>query len=328
LIAYVQSQKIASQVKRALLNAYPDDFTVTLIQAAGTKNERVWSCRLAELETQLQLDAWTILYLPADSRHSSFSAFQETIAHLRAPNGCPWDRVQTHQTLRPYLLEEAYEVLETLDANDPAALAEELGDLLLQIVLHTQIAIDQGEFKMGTVLDHINRKMLRRHPHVFGNVVIERLEDLAANWAAIKKDEKVQKGAPLPASALDGVPASLPALAQALAISKKAVRAGFEWPNLAGVLASVVEEAGEIAEAVDPVQVEAEVGDLLFSLVNLARWQKVDAESALRAANARFSRRFKQMERLAAEQGKNLVELSSAESEALWDETKVNMLKI
>jgi tetrapyrrole methylase family protein/MazG family protein len=322
-IAHLHSQAMAGGVKRALLNVYPADFEVTLVQAAGTALEQVWSCRLDQLEHQPDLDIVTTLYLPVETGYRSFSTFQEIIAHLRSPDGCPWDRAQTHQSLRPYLLEETYEVLEALDMGDPMALAEELGDLLLQILLHTQIATDQGEFKMGTVIEHISRKMLRRHPHVFGDVVIQGLGDLYTNWEAIKQAEKAEKGqAGAPASALDGVPAALPALAQALAISKKAVQAGFEWSNIEGVLAKIVEEAREVAEATEPAELEAEIGDLLFCVVNLARWRKINPESALRATNARFSRRFKIMEALAATQGKKLSELTLTEMEALWTKAK------
>ncbi len=316
----------ASQVRRVtqtLLNAYPADFDITLIKAAGTDTEQVWGCSLSTLDSQPHLNSLTALYLPAGKAHSSLSAFQETIAHLRAPDGCPWDREQTHQSLRPYLLEETYEVLETLDANDPVALAEELGDLLLQIVLHTQIAIDTGEFKMDAVIDHINRKLWRRHPHVFGDVVVNGVTDVTTNWEAIKKAEKAAKGqSDQSVSALDGIPVALPALAQALAVSKRAVRVGFEWPNIEGVLDKIVEEAQEIVEATDPPHLESEIGDLLFSAVNLARWQSVDPESALRETNARFTRRFKKMEALAMAQGKGLPDLSIEEMDALWEEAK------
>jgi tetrapyrrole methylase family protein/MazG family protein len=320
LVTGLSSQKLAAQVKQVLLNAYAGDFVVTLAQGL----ERGWSGPLAELDQQSQLDEATSLYLPADTANSSLPTFQETIAHLRAPEGCPWDREQTHQSLRPFLLEETYEVLEALDAANPAALAEELGDLLLQIVLHTQIATGAGDFKMGEVIGHINRKLVRRHPHVFGNVSVNGVEDVTANWEAIKKAERTAaNGEDLTVpSVLDGIPGALPALTQALAISKRAVRAGFEWPTIEGVLDKLVEEAREITEAADPIQLEAEIGDWLFSAVNLARWRNVDPESALRATNARFIRRFKMLEALAAAQGKTLSEMTIEEMDALWDKAK------
>ncbi len=323
LVARLYGQAIAQRVQATLLNAYRPDDTITLIRAAGSATERVWSCRLAELADQPDLDDWTTLYLPANPLNNSLVTFQETIAHLRSPDGCPWDKVQTHQSLRPYLLEETYEVLETLDANDTPALAEELGDLLLQIVLHTQIATQNGEFNMGEVIGQINRKMLRRHPHVFGDVVIQGVAELGPLWSAIKQAEKAEKGKlPQVISALDGVPIGLPALAQALAIAKKAVRAGFEWDNIEGVLSKVIEEAREVAEATEPSHVEAEIGDLLFSIVNLARWRKIDPESALRSMNVRFTRRFQTVEALVAAQGKVLSEMSLAEMLAVWNEAK------
>lgn len=323
LVTGLSDQTLAKQVKRVLLNAYAADFVVTLVQAAGTQTERVWSCIVAELDQQTYLDESTTLYLPADSANTSFPTFQETIAHLRAPEGCPWDRQQTHQSLRPFLLEETYEVLEALDAGEPTALAEELGDLLLQIVLHTQIATGAGDFRMGEVIGHINRKLVRRHPHVFGNVTVNGVDDVTTNWEAIKRAErsklKIEDSIP---SVLDGIPPALPALAQALAISKRAARVGFEWPDIEGVLDKLIEEAREITETNDPAHLEAEIGDWLFSAVNLARWHDVDPESALRAANARFIRRFKKMEALATTQSKVLTEMSIEELDALWNEAK------
>ncbi|MEW5959482.1 MAG: nucleoside triphosphate pyrophosphohydrolase [Chloroflexota bacterium] len=328
LVTHLADQELAGRVKRTLLNAYADDLTVTLVTAAGSQAEQVWSCALSELDRQPRLDASTVLYLPADATDGDFSSLQNTIAHLRAPGGCPWDREQTHQSLRRYLLEETYEVLEALDAGDTSALAEELGDLLLQILLHTQIAAEAGEFKMTDVIGQINRKLWRRHPHVFGNVQVQGVAEVMTNWEAIKKAEKRRNqhgpdGHQPPMSALDGVPPGLPALAQALAISKRAVRVGFEWPNLEGVLDKLIEEAQEVAAAIAPEQLEAEIGDLLFSAVNLARWRKVDPESALRATNARFTRRFKKLEALAAAQGKNVPDMSIAEMDALWEQAKL-----
>ena len=324
LITMLHGRPLAARIKRTLLNAYSDKLVVTLIQAAGTDLARTSSCQLGSLDGQIQLnDQLTMLYLPADISQGGFSTLQETIAHLRAPHGCPWDREQTHQTLRPFLIEETYEVLEALDSEDPAALAEELGDLLLQVVLHTQIAIDTGEFKMGEVIDHINRKLRRRHPHVFGEVVVNGVSEVTTNWEAIKQAEKAAKGqSGERPSTLDGIPAALPALAQALAVSNRAVRVGFEWPDIEGIMDKIIEEAREISEAADPRQLEAEIGDLLFSVVNLARWQQVDPESALRATNARFSRRFRHMEQAAALQGRRLTDLTLDEMENLWTAAK------
>lgn len=323
IIKNIADRQMAMAVKATLLNGYPEALTVTLVHNPGTPGESTWSGPLTEFDSHLIPSSPLFLYLPADNTHSGFTTFQQTIARLRAPGGCPWDRKQSHQTLRPYLLEETYEVLETIDAGDAEALAEELGDLLLQIVLHAQIATDTGEFKMGTVLDHIDRKMVRRHPHVFGNVAVNHVDEVKTNWQAIKQSEKAAKGrADDNASALDGVPKALPALAEALAIAKKAVDVGFEWPDVEGVLDKINEEAREVAEATEPEHLEAEVGDLLFCIVNLARWQKIDPESALRSTNARFVRRFKQMEALAAAQGQRLPEMTLPEMDRLWDQAK------
>lgn len=324
LITGLSSQNLAAQVKQVLLNAYADSFSVTLVQTSGAAKEKIWPCSLAGLDRQPIYNEMTMLYLPADTANSSFPTFQETIAHLRAPEGCPWDREQTHQTLRPFLLEETYEVLEALDSGNPAALAEELGDLLLQVVLHTQIATGARDFRMGEVIGHIHRKLIRRHPHVFGSVTVNGVEDVTTNWEAIKKIERAAlngEGSKAP-SALDGIPANLPALAQALTISKRAVRVGFEWPNIEGVLDKLIEEAHEITTATDPANLEAEIGDLLFSAVNLARWRQIDPESALRSTNARFTRRFKKLEALASAQGKTLSKMSIEEMDTLWNEAK------
>lgn len=314
-----------TRVKQTLLNAYPKDYAITLIHAPGSAAERVWTCPLAELDRQPDLNEQTLLYLPPNPHNASFSTFQNTIAHLRAPEGCPWDRQQTHQSLRPYLLEETYEVLEALDAEDTEALAEELGDLLLQIVLHTQIAIQAGEFQMGEVLGHIQRKMLRRHPHVFGEVEVSGAEEVVSNWEAIKKAEKAAKGRTEHKSVLDGIPPALPALAQTLAICQRVARVGFEWPTIQGVLDKLLEEAQEISQATDPANLAAEIGDFLFNGVNLARWHKVEPESALRAANARFSRRFRRVEALAVAQGRPLSEMTLAEMQALWEQAKAEL---
>lgn len=323
LVAQLYGQRLASDVKLTLLNAYPPDYPVTLIRAAGTPAEALASCPLAELDRQPLIDHLTTLYLPPSPTAAGLATFQETIAHLRAPEGCPWDREQTHLSLRPYLLEETYEVLAALDAEDPQELARELGDLLLQIVLHAQIAAEEGEFLLGEVIHHIDAKIHRRHPHVFGDVVVNGVQDVKHNWEAIKKQERIEAGqAATQTSVLDGVPDTLPALAQAMAISQRAVQVGFEWPDIDGVLDKLVEEAHEVATAHNDRALESEIGDLLFVTVNLARWLKVDPESALRATNARFKRRFQKLEELAARRGIRLSELSLNQYDVLWEEAK------
>jgi tetrapyrrole methylase family protein/MazG family protein len=330
MIAQLYSRRQAAQVKITLMSAYPDDHPITLVRAAGTDREQVIACPLFELDRQPMIDHLTTLYLPPLPHASGLSAFQETVAHLRAPDGCPWDREQTHQSLRPYLLEECHEVLAALDAEDLNALLEELGDLLLQIVLHAQIAAETSEFQMADIIAKIDAKIRRRHPHVFGDVIVNGVEDVLTNWEAIKKAERspsaadasIREDQPPDESILDGIPLGMPALARAQMISKKAVRVGFEWPNLDGVLEKLAEEAREVADAATPEHREAEIGDLLFVTVNLARWLDIDAESALRATNARFVQRFRTLERLAQERGQQVTDLDINALDLLWEEAK------
>ena len=310
-------------MKLTLLNQYPPDHEVAVLHAAGTADQRVLRLPLAEIDRRDDLAHLTTLFVPPLPQTGGFNAFQETVAHLRAPEGCPWDREQTHQSLRKYLLEETYEVLEALDADDPDALAEELGDLLLQIVLHTQIAVDTEEFRMPDVIAHIDAKLKRRHPHVFGEVKVSDAEDVKRNWQVIKQAEAAENGkADKRPSALDGVPRGLPALAEAEALGHKAAQANFDWRSVENVIAKVAEEVREIQSVVDEAQREAEFGDLLFSLVNAARWLKIDPESALRSASARFSSRFREVERLARAVGRSLSEMSDGDLDDLWRAAK------
>jgi tetrapyrrole methylase family protein/MazG family protein len=251
---------------------------------------------------------------------SSFDTLVEIIARLRAPDGCPWDKEQTHKTLRENLLSETYEVMEALDKGEAAELCEELGDLLLQIVLHAQIAKDDKEFEIGDVIKSINTKLIRRHPHIFGDVKVNNSKDVMHNWEAIKKQEKQDKKDDK--SMLAGVPKEMPALAYAYEISRRAVRVGFEWENLQGVIDKIHEEIGEIKAAKNKEEKTDEIGDLLFTLVNFARWEGVDPETALREANHKFYRRFSKVEELARERGKELQKLSLKEWDGLWEEVK------
>ena len=319
LLAQVYNRSVASDVKLTLLNQYAPDHQVALLNAVGTEYEHVLWLPLAEIDRRDDVAHLTSLYVPALSYLGGFSAFQETIAHLRAPEGCPWDREQTHQSLRKYLLEETYEVLEALDADDAEALCEELGDLLLQIVLHTQIAVDNEEFRMPDVIAHIDAKLKRRHPHVFGEVIVNDSEDVKRNWQTIKQAEAIENGkAEKRQSALDGVPRGLPALAEAEAIGGKAAHANFDWRSIDGVVDKVAEEIRELQSVANEAEREDELGDVLFSIANLARWLKIDPEAALRAATAKFSRRFREVERQAREQNRTLNELNDAELDALW----------
>lgn len=320
LLGQVYSQAVASDIKLTLMNQYPDEFPVKLIHGAGTDKPVVEDVPLYAIDRSQHIRHMTALYVPALGNMSSFEQFQEVIAHLRAPEGCPWDREQTHRSLRQYLLEEAHEVLEAIDADDSKALAEELGDLLLQVVLHTQIAIDEGEFRMGEVISTINRKLIRRHPHVWGDVDVSGAQEVLKNWEMLKQAEQVENGKQRE-SLLDSVPKGLPALLQAYQYQTKAAKPGFDWERVEDVAAKVREEIDELTAADDDERAK-EAGDLLFAVVNWLRWLKVEPESALREANAKFYRRFRYVEEAVADKGKPMKDYSLAELDALWDEAK------
>ncbi len=252
-------------------------------------------------------------------RHREIRTFQglrRLVATLRGPEGCPWDRVQTHRTLRPFLLEEASEALEALDEEDPKRLCEELGDLLLQVVLHAQIAEESGEFSMGDVIAGIAEKLVRRHPHVFGDAVAETPEAVAEQWDDLKRRER--QGL----TALDGIPATLPSLAYAQAIQRRAEKAGFGFQSIDQVWDALQEEIEELKAAATPEEQRGEVGDLLFAVANLARWLGADAEDSLRSACRGFAAIFRNMEGLAAQQGVDLQSASTEAKLALWEEAK------
>lgn len=321
IIAQIYSPEVASDVKLTLMASYPDEHLVSLVHAAGTVNELVESVPLYEIDRSRSIGLLTSLYVPPLEIESSFEAFQEVIAHLRAPDGCPWDREQTHKTLRSHLLEEAYELVAAIDADDPQAMREELGDLLLQIVLHAQIASEDGEFTMSDVLVGINKKIVSRHPHVFGDLDLPDVDKVLLNWEKLKEAERQANGKE-DESLLDGVALALPALVQAGEYQRRAARVGFDWSEIQGVIDKVDEEWAEVDEAVDQEERVHELGDLFFALVNLARWYDIDSESALRAANARFRDRFAVIEAAARSQGRSVSDLAIDEMEALWQSTK------
>ena len=250
------------------------------------------------------------------------------VARLRGENGCPWDREQTRETLKPMLIEEAFETLDALDSDDPAELKDELGDLLFQIVFHSQIAREKGEFDLGDVIDRSHEKMTRRHPHIFGQADLKTSEDVLKNWEDIKAAEK---GTTSPSrhdserSLLDGIPKKIPALYRAYQMTAKVARVGFDWERLEDVLSKLNEEAAELNEAVssgDQEQIIGEIGDLLFVAVNVARTLGVDPETALERSNRKFERRFRYIETAVKQQGRELKDASLAEMDALWNEAK------
>lgn len=316
LIGQVYSRALAGDLKLVLMNQYPDEHPVALIHAAGTADERVVRLPLFELDRQ-EVGHLTSLYVPPLPPVSGFEGFQETVAHLRAPDGCPWDREQTHESLRANLLEEAYEAAAAIDASDMEGLREELGDLLLQVVLQTQIATEEGDFRMAEVIAGIDAKLKRRHPHVWGDRTVATQREVLAQWEHLKHEERSGQG-----SLLDGVPRALPALLQAQAYGERAARVGFDWPAPRQVVAKVREEMAEVEAALGRAEVEGELGDLLFAVVNWARHLGVDAEAALRKANERFARRFRALEELARERGMDLGQMTLDQMDALWEEVK------
>ena len=248
---------------------------------------------------------------------SQFDTLVDIIARLRAPDGCPWDREQTHASLRENLLEECYEVLEALDEGDSKKLAEELGDLMMQIVLHAQIATEAGEFELGGVLTSINAKLIHRHPHVFGSQKVQDARVVAHNWEVLKQEER---GADI--SMLASVPGQMPALGYSQSVQRRGAQAGFDWEDIDGVIEKLVEEVGEFKQADTEENRAQEFGDLLFTLVNIARRLGVDSEAALREANQRFYQRFSYMEEVCRQRGVNIGDFSFAEQNALWEEAK------
>ncbi len=247
-------------------------------------------------------------------------ALFEVVRRLRAADGCPWDREQTHESLRPYLLEETYELLEAIDSGDESKLREELGDVLLQVAMHAQIAADDGRFDAAAISEQEAAKMVARHPHVFGDREVRDAEDVLRNWERDKLASAEREGRPRE-SPVDKVPATLPALAWSLGIQKRAARVGFDYGDATSAAAGVAEEAAELATATSQDEVFRELGDLLFALVNVARKRKVNPEDALRAAGRRFIERFKTMEALAGERGVDLGSLEPSALEALWAES-------
>jgi len=319
LVGQLYSQTLATDVKLTLMNQYPDEHKVMLVHAAGTPEQRVVHLSLYELDHRDDVTHLTALYIPPLPGVTSLEGLQDTVAHLRAPDGCPWDREQTHGSLRAGLLEEAYEAAATIDAGDVRALQEELGDLLLQILLHAQIATEEGEFQMAHVIAGIDAKLKHRHPHVWGGQPVKGTEEVLRRWEELKQEEKAGER-----SVLDGVPAALPALQQADTYSRRAAHVGFDWAEADGVADKVREEMAEVEAATTLEEIEVELGDLLFAVVNWARWLGVDSEAALRRANARFARRFRDVERMARKRGLDMMALTIEELEQLWQEAKLN----
>lgn len=263
-----------------------------------------------------------------NNRRADIEKLAQLVERLRGENGCPWDKEQTRETLKPMLIEEAYEVLDSLDSGDSMELKEELGDLLFQIVFHARIAQERGEFDLADVIDRSYEKMVRRHPHIFGNADLKTAGDVLKNWEDIKASEKGVESSSCPESErslLDGIPSKLPALYRAYQMTAKASRVGFDWPRLEDILSKMHEEASELIEAhsaQDSKTTAAEIGDLLFVAVNAARFLGIDPETALQRSNDKFDRRFRYVEATIKKQGRELKNASLQEMDALWEESK------
>jgi tetrapyrrole methylase family protein / MazG family protein len=328
LICQVYSRAVASHVKLSLMERYPPDHPVTVVRAAGVAGEeRAWTVPLHELDRQEGIDHLTSLFVPAleplaDLRGAEGAGY--VVARLLGPGGCPWDREQDHRSLRGALLEEVHEVLEAIDAGDEAALAEELGDLLLSVLMHAEMARQAGGFSIADVYEQVSSKLIRRHPHVFGDTEVAGSGQVLQNWEQIKRGEREAKGQAARGT-LDGIPPGLPALAASQKLTSKAAKAGFDSPALADAWALLDEELAELRDAAasgEQERVEAELGDLLLAAAKLGWKLQVDAESALREAGARFRTRFELLEQRLAAEGRQLRDMTVAEKLAAWDATK------
>ena len=333
LVTQVYNRRLASEVKLALSECYPDEWPVKLVRAASITStdadaeETVIEMPLYELDRNTYANHLSTLYVPPTDEMQALR-LPETLRYLimrlrRDPDGCPWDRAQTHQTLTRYVIEETYEVVEALEENDMDKLAEELGDLLLQVYLHAEIARQDEEFTLGDIYEHINAKMIRRHPHIFGDVEVSGAHQVVQNWEAIKREERKKAGKDVQReSILDGVPQASPALIIAQEYQKRAAKVGFDYETTDAVQDKLEEELQELREAVTPEHQLEEMGDALYMVARLARTYKIDAEEALRKANRKFSRRFQTMETIAHEEGRELSSFSKPEWSALWQKAK------
>ncbi|WP_163145144.1 nucleoside triphosphate pyrophosphohydrolase [Bacillus sp. 22-7] len=324
IIGQVYDQFIASDVKLTLMEKLPYDYEVYIVTAAGSSEEVIKKVQLHELDHNMELNNLTSVYVPPVKDetvlYKDFSKLRSIIAELRGPNGCPWDKKQTHESLKKYLIEEAYELIEAIDNEDTEHMTEELGDVLLQVMLHAQIGEDEGYFAIDDVIEGLSEKMVRRHPHVFGDAQAENEEDVLKNWQSIKQEEKGDNQE----SMMDSVPKSFPNLMRAAEIQKKAAKAGFDWKEVEPAWEKVKEEIAEFEkEAADfSTEMEPEFGDILFALVNIARFYKIDAEDAVRKTNEKFIRRFKYVEERVMMSGRKFEDFTLEQLDEFWNEAK------
>ncbi|WP_027092150.1 nucleoside triphosphate pyrophosphohydrolase [Cohnella thermotolerans] len=330
VIGQVYDVFTASDVKLALMNVYPDDHPVVVGQALGVPGEeRIETIPLHDLD---RLDAYgnlTLVYVPASFddrlRRRSFERLHEIVSVLRSPEGCPWDRAQTHASIRKNFIEETYEAVEALDNDDPDGMKEEFGDVILQVLLHSQMEEEEGTFDVFDVLAELNDKLIFRHPHVFGGENAQDAEEALRNWEAMKAEEKRRKGVHERESLLDGIPKDLPSLSRAYKMQKKAASVGFDWPDVEGVFAKIEEELAELRAAVreeSSDRQQEELGDLLFAVTNAARFIKADPEAALAGTNRKFASRFRYIEEKLRINGRTFAETDLTEMEDWWQQAK------
>ena len=324
IFCQVYDRFVASEVKLSLLEDLPPDYEVIIVEAAGSKQESITKVSLEELDHTMEISNLTSVYIPPapdNLLHHTFDHLREVMATLRSPDGCPWDRKQTHESLREYSIEEVYELVDAIDAGDDNNIIEELGDILMHVILHSQIGEDDGYFTIDDVIRSVTDKMIYRHPHVFSNTKVDSVEDVNRNWEELKKAEKGEERE----SVLDGIPKHLPSLAKAFKLQKKAAKVGFEWEDVSGVWEELDEELKEVQEAIEEntlLEMEDEFGDVLFVLANLARYYKINPELALNRANNKFRSRFTYIEEQLTKKGIDIKQASLEEMDAYWDEAK------
>lgn len=324
IICQVYDRFVASEVKLELMELLPDDYLVTIATAVGTSEQKLLTVPLFELDHATELNNLTAVYVPPVKDdtllYRDFTKLRDVIAQLRGPNGCPWDKEQTHESLKKYLLEEAYEVLDAIDCQDDDHLIEELGDVLLQVMLHAQIGEDEAMFTIDDVIEQLTKKMIRRHPHVFRTERLETSEEVAVSWEEIKKQEKGERQ-----SLLDAIPRSLPALMRAYELQKQAAKVGFDWTEPAPMWEKLEEEMAEFSIEVEKGDERAmlrEFGDMLFALVNIARYYKLHPEEALTMTNDKFARRFRYIEEEVKRREWKLEQQSLEQLDELWKQAK------
>ncbi|WP_338450472.1 nucleoside triphosphate pyrophosphohydrolase [Niallia oryzisoli] len=325
LVGQVYDSFMASNVKLTFMERLPYNYDVYIVTAAGSKEESIRKVPLVELDRETKLSNLTSVYIPPVTDetmlYKDFSKLRAIIAELRGPNGCPWDLKQTHESLTKYLIEEAYEVIEAIQEKDIDHLIEELGDVLLQVLLHAQIGEDDGYFSIDDVIEGLSAKMVRRHPHVFGDKTAETAEDVVKNWQEIKQKEKGEQ----PVSILGEVGTSLPTILRSYELQKKAAKVGFDWPDVSGAWAKLKEEIGEFEQEIKDdrnEQAVKEFGDILFALVNIARFYDINPDEALFMTNQKFIRRFQYIEKKVEESSRPFTDYQLEELDRYWEEAK------